>query len=99
MKSFETSERLPDDQPVDPGVAQVFIFGMGRIGSGAYENICASVSAKRFWGWIMIRRLSGGTQMPDAMSSRGDATDPDFRERIKMGVRQTVGGLVLLSMK
>jgi predicted Kef-type K+ transport protein len=98
MKSFETRERLPDDQPVDPGDAQVFIFGMGRIGTGAYEYM-----RKRFG-----KKVLGLDYDPEVVRQhtdagrnviQDDATDPDFWERVKMGARKTVGGMVLLSMK
>ena len=37
LKRFETRGVHPDDQPIDPGDAQIAILGMGRVGTGAYE--------------------------------------------------------------
>lgn len=37
LKSYEIKTRHPDDQPIDPGDAEIAIFGMGRAGSGAYN--------------------------------------------------------------
>ncbi|MDJ0984353.1 MAG: cation:proton antiporter [Desulfobacterales bacterium] len=39
LKTVETKTRHPDDQPIDPGDAQVAIFGMGRVGTGAYDYL------------------------------------------------------------
>jgi predicted Kef-type K+ transport protein len=37
----QREERLPDDQPMDTGSATVAIFGMGRVGAGAYDKMAA----------------------------------------------------------
>jgi predicted Kef-type K+ transport protein len=37
LKPYETKTRHPDDQPIDPGDAEIVIFGMGRVGTGAYD--------------------------------------------------------------
>jgi predicted Kef-type K+ transport protein len=37
LKTYETKKRHPDDQPIDPGSAEIAIFGMGRVGTGAYD--------------------------------------------------------------
>ena len=37
LKAYETEKRHPDDQAIDPGNAEIAIFGMGRVGSGAYD--------------------------------------------------------------
>ena len=39
LKTYETKTRHPDDQPIDPGDAEIAIFGMGRVGSGAYDYL------------------------------------------------------------
>ncbi len=39
LKSFETKVRLAEDQPIDPGDAKVAVFGMGRIGTGVYDDM------------------------------------------------------------
>lgn len=40
-KRFERPERLPDDRPLDIGGARIAIFGMGRIGTAAYDHMHA----------------------------------------------------------
>ena len=37
LKPYETKTRHPDDQPIDPGNAEIAVFGMGRVGTGAYD--------------------------------------------------------------
>jgi len=39
LKPFETKTRLAGDRPLDPGDAEIVIFGMGRIGTGAYDDM------------------------------------------------------------
>ncbi len=39
LKAYETQTRHPDDQPIDPGDAEIAIFGMGRVGTGAYDYL------------------------------------------------------------
>ncbi len=37
LAEFETSQRQPGDELIDPGDAQVVVFGMGRVGSAVNE--------------------------------------------------------------
>ncbi|USD64563.1 cation:proton antiporter family protein [Vibrio sp. SCSIO 43136] len=69
------------DQLIDPGSAQVLILGMGRIGTGAYDElvmrygkICLGVEVKA--------EAAKGQQSEGRNVIEGDATDPDFWERI-----------------
>ena len=39
LKPFETKTRLAEDQPLDPGDAEIAIFGLGRVGTGAYDDM------------------------------------------------------------
>lgn len=69
------------DQLINPGHAQVLILGMGRIGTGAYDEL-----RKRYG------KISLGIEVRDDAAHQhkahgrnviaGDATDPDFWERI-----------------
>ncbi|MGL4381360.1 MAG: cation:proton antiporter [Vibrio sp.] len=75
-ESLHTRDRL-----IDPGAAQVLILGMGRIGRGAYEEltsrhgeICLGVEIRE------DAAISHREQGRNVIS--GDATDPDFWERI-----------------
>lgn len=76
------SERLNlMDQLINPGDAQVLILGMGRIGTGAYDeiihqhgNICLGVEVHHD---AAKRHQDVGREV-----ICGDATDPDFWQRI-----------------
>ncbi|ELN6932985.1 cation:proton antiporter [Vibrio navarrensis] len=82
------------DQLINPGHAQVLILGMGRIGTGAYDELHSR------YGKICL-----GVEVRDDAAERhreegrnviaGDATDPDFWERI---LDTTNVKLVLLAM-
>ena len=37
LQTFETETRHPDDQPIDPGHATIAVFGMGRLGTMAFD--------------------------------------------------------------
>jgi len=96
LRTFQSRTRLPDDQPIDPGDAQIAIFGMGRVGSAAYDEMRAR------HGEIVI----GIDFDPDAVKNHqaagrkvilGDATDIDFWARTRMGGRGKLR-LVMLAM-
>jgi len=38
-KKYQREQRLPDDQVMDTGDATIVIFGMGRVGAGAYHKM------------------------------------------------------------
>ena len=77
LKPFETKMRLAEDQPLDPGDAEIAIFGMGRVGTGAYEDM------RRRHGEVVIgidfdektvkEHLEAGRKV-----ILGDPTDHDF---------------------
>ena len=80
LKSFETRTHHPDDEPIDPGDAEIVIFGMGRVGSGAYDFL------REHYGDEVI----GCDSDPLAVKKHqeegrnvihGDPTDLDFWER------------------
>lgn len=94
LNRFEGEKRLPNDEFIDPADAQVIIFGMGRVGSGAYEAL------QDEWGGAVLaidqsrqtverqRRLGRNVIL-------GDAADSDFWTRVR---RQGRVKLVLLAM-
>ncbi|MDH5392366.1 MAG: cation:proton antiporter [Gammaproteobacteria bacterium] len=83
---FERAQRLPDDKIIDTLGATIAIFGMGRVGSGAYDK---------------MRKLHGETLVgvdfdADRVKSQqalgrnvihGDPSDADFWEKIKLDHR------------
>lgn len=89
LMRWETAERHPEDRPIDTGNARIAVLGMGRIGTGAYDEMQV-----RF-GDILI----GLESNPDTVSAHqeagrnvilGDATDSDFWQRVEAGQFQLI---------
>jgi len=96
LKPFETKSRHPDDQPLEPGDAEIAVFGIGRVGTAAYDDM------RQRYGEIVIgvdfdyevvekHRRAGRNVIA------GDATDIDFWERGMTGSRGKIR-MVILSM-
>ena len=95
LKPFETKTRLAEDQPLDPGDAKIAIFGMGRIGTGAYDDM------RRRHGEVVIgvdfdeetvkKNLEAGRKV-----ILGDPTDHDFWAKTRQGGEKIQ--MVLLTM-
>ncbi len=82
LAEFEASQRLPGDELIDPGDAQVVVFGMGRVGSAAYEFLHQRlgdvvVGVDRDVSLVDLHRQQGRRVIP------GDATDYDFWARTR----------------
>jgi predicted Kef-type K+ transport protein len=84
LQPFESKTRHPDDQPLDPGDAEIAVFGLGRIGTAAYDDM-----RDRF-GEIVIG-IDFNSEVVDEQKQAernvitGDATDHDFWERAVTG--------------
>ena len=95
LKRFETAERLPEDREIDLGEATVAVFGMGRIGTAAYDNLREkygkSVVGLDFDEVRIRKHLAAGRQV-----IHGDANDYDFWSRGFIEGKSL--NLVLLSM-
>lgn len=39
LRRFETEQRHPDDEPINLGQSHIVIMGMGRVGTGAYDQL------------------------------------------------------------
>jgi glutathione-regulated potassium-efflux system ancillary protein KefC len=81
LRSFETGQRHREDMPLEIGDATVAIFGMGRVGTGAYEQLY------RRYGGIVIGIESNLEKVEQHCKAgrkviHGDATDSDFWERV-----------------
>ncbi|GLO60250.1 potassium transporter Kef [Vibrio sp. MACH09] len=69
------------DKRINPGQAQVLILGMGRIGSGAYDELTHRHGPINLG--IEVRQDAVQRHIQNGRSViQGDATDPDFWERI-----------------
>ena len=81
-QKYQREERLPDDQLMDTGNATIAIFGMGRVGTGAYDKmrelhgntvVGVDFNAER----VRHLRKEGRNVM------RGDPSDADFWELVQ----------------
>jgi predicted Kef-type K+ transport protein len=83
LKRFETRRRHPEDTPIDPGNAEIAIFGMGRIGTSVYDAMierCGDVViGVDFCRENVDRQCANGRNV-----ILGDPTDPDFWARAKL---------------
>lgn len=80
LHRFQTRTRLPGDEMIRAGKSQVVVFGMGRVGTGAYDYLRSQ------WGDVVLgidinedyveRHRAAGRNV-----THGDATDADFWAR------------------
>ncbi len=82
LRRFQSKKRRRDDQPIDSGGATILIFGMGRIGTAAYDHM------REMYGDVIIGvdrlpSLVGKHQEEGRNVILGDATDIDFWYRIQ----------------
>ncbi len=95
MKRFETEERLEDDKVVSVGDVDGVVFGMGRVGAAAYENLQQRYGKRVIGIDYDIERVK--EQLALGMNViQGDAVDYDFWERVqvqKKGIK-----IVMLTM-
>ncbi len=92
---FESSERIIAEQDIYPGKTNVIIFGMGRIGLGAYDVLCQRQ------GLHVLGVDVDEDTVKSLMDSghhviRGSATDLEFWSRIKLDFNKVK--LILLAM-
>lgn len=92
FKRFERAKRLPEEKLFDVGQAQVLILGMGRIGTGAYDELVAL--GHTVIGVEVVQERFLQHQQAKRQVIHADATDRDFWHRINhCGI-----GTVLLAM-
>ncbi len=82
LSRFERHPPLPEDAIIDFGQARVLIFGMGRVGTGVYDEMVARrgrsvVGVDRSEERVVEHRREGRSVV------RGDALDRDFWERVR----------------
>ncbi len=95
LRPFETDTRIPGDEPIDVGDANVVVAGMGRVGEGAYDYL-----RERFGETVAGLDCSRETVREQVAAGRrvllGDMTDPDLFERLAPREQQV--RLVLLAL-
>ncbi|HAS62797.1 MAG TPA: potassium transporter Kef [Vibrio sp.] len=81
LKEHAAEKLHQRDQLINPGCAQVLILGMGRIGTGAYDELISRYG-KICLGIEVREEAANVHQALGRNVIEGDATDPDFWERI-----------------
>jgi predicted Kef-type K+ transport protein len=79
---FQRKERLPDDRLLDTLGATIAIFGMGRIGSGAYDKM-RELHGETVIGVDFDAELVKAHQTIGRKVLQGDPSDADFWEKIE----------------
>jgi hypothetical protein len=96
LRPFETKRRHPDDQPIDPGEAEIAVFGMGRVGAAAYEDM-----RDRYGDVVIGVDFDAHAVKEHQAAGRnvifGDAADVDFWERATSSGKIKIR-LVMLAM-
>ncbi len=96
LSIFESSQRIGEEEAIEPGrSAEVMIFGMGRVGSVAYDALRQRLGDKvlgvDFQRDTVDQLRKGGRHV-----IHGSATDPDFWERMDLDCDRIK--LVMLAM-
>ena len=86
---FETNSRHPDDSLVDIGESAILIFGMGRIGTGAYD-LASRKSGKTILGLDANESNVKQHRKIGRNVHTGDSTDYDFWSRTNLAKVETI---------
>ena len=82
LRRFESARRIAEERPIDPGNATAVILGMGRVGTGAYDELVRHIGdhvlGVDFDQQTVDRHIAAGRNV-----IHGSATDPDFWERVE----------------
>ncbi len=96
LRRFETATRHPDDQPIDTGDANIGIFGMGRLGTMAYDYL-----RDKYGDTVIGFDFNADKVRMHQNAGRrvlyGDPTDPDFWARVQAQSSRTAR-LVMLAL-
>lgn len=80
-QQYQSDQRLPDDQLLDTHSAAIAVFGMGRIGTGAYDKMCElygdTVVGVDFDAERLKQHVEAGRNV-----MRGDPSDADFWDQV-----------------
>jgi predicted Kef-type K+ transport protein len=81
---FQRKERLPDDMILDPLGASMAIFGMGRVGTGAYDRMRIR-HGDAVIGFDFDTESVRGHQSKGRQVLKGNPSDADFWDNIETG--------------
>ncbi len=82
LSKFQSKQRLADDRPLDTKKATIAIFGMGRIGVGAYEKMRA-LHGETVVGIDFDLDKIKQHELKGRVVLHGDPSDADFWDKIK----------------
>jgi len=95
LLSYQSTTRIADEELIDPGDASILIFGMGHVGSSAYDNL-----KERFGDVIVGIDVDSNTVENHNVEGRrvipGCATDTDFWDRVNIDLTKV--NMVMLTM-
>ena len=95
LLSFQSATRIAGEEPIEPEDASILIFGMGHVGTSAYDNL-----RQRVGDVVLGIDFCPSTVENHNAEGRhvilGSATDSDFWRRIKMDFSKV--DLVMLAM-
>ncbi len=83
LQRYERTPLHDDDAVIDPGDPKVLVFGLGRVGSGAYDEL----ERHEVGGVLGVDRRADVVEMhvkAGRNAIRGDALDSDFWERVTL---------------
>ncbi len=92
---FQHPRRLPEEEEIDPGDATVLIFGMGRVGTGAYLAL-RDQAGEHVVGIDLSPEVVDRHRAQGHNVIRASATDPEFWSRLTL--RHGTIRLVMLAM-
>jgi predicted Kef-type K+ transport protein len=95
LSRFEREDLAPYERPIDPGPADALVFGMGRIGTGAYDRLVAD-GMGRVVGIESSTFVVEGHRDAGRQVIPGSGTDLDFWSRAAIDLEQLK--LVVLTM-
>jgi predicted Kef-type K+ transport protein len=81
LKRWQKADRLPNDQLVDLGQAQIAVIGMGAVGTGTYDQL-AQTHQGRLVGIDIDARTVTNQCAEDRHVILGDPSDADFWDRV-----------------
>ena len=94
LARLERTPVQPDDELLDPLGAEIMVFGMGRVGVGAFDEL-ATRRADMVLGVDRNERIVRANLAEGRQTIRGDALDIEFWERLQLDERID---LVVLAM-
>lgn len=95
LRRFENPRHIPEEADIVPGDARVLIFGMGRVGTGAYDNL-HELMDHPVLGVDQNEKVVASHQAAGRNVIRGSATDPEFWDRMHLDEGKT--RIILLAL-